>query len=187
MFLICLPHVSHTRCSTCHPAEESWCNDPAVHDGCRSSIAPGEVEVASGVFSLEKILDEHKARREVDESWVESRRVSGSLRGNILKVDSCGDREASGLDNAAATSVPPQMPEDMALMELETRRNILKQNYARREAELKDLYLSEVRELDRIESLGIDVRASRVKQSRDHLQSKPPNFSCTLILSSALS
>lgn len=158
-----------------------------MHDGCRSSIAPGEDEVASGVFSLEKILDEHKARREVDECWVESRRINGSFHGNILKVDSYGDRETSGLDNVAATSVPPQMPEDTVLMDLETRRNILKQSYARREAELKDLYLFEVRELDRIESLGIDVRASTEKQSRDHLQSKPTNFSCTLILPLALS
>ena len=158
-----------------------------MHDGCRRSIASGEVEVASGVFSLEKILDERKARLEVDESWVESRRVNGALRDNILKVGSCGNRGASGLDNVAATSAPPQMLEDMALMDLETRRNILLQSYARREAELKDLYLSEVRELDRIESLGIDARASRVKPSRDHLQSKPTNFRFTLSLPSALS
>lgn len=149
-------------------------------DGCGRSIASVEVEVSSGVFSLERILDEHKARLEVDESWVESRRVNGALRGKILKVDSCGNRGASGF--IAATSVPPQMPEDMALMDLKTRRNILKQSYARREAELRDIYLSEVRELDRIESLGIDARASRVKPSRDHLQSKPTIFRFTLSL-----
>lgn len=185
MLFMCLFYVSHTRCSTCHPAEDSRSKDPTVHDGCRRSIASGEVEVASGVFSLEKILDEHKARLEVDESWVESRRINGALRGNTLKVDSCGNRGVSGLDKVAATSVPPQMPEDM--VDLETRRNILKQSYARREAELKDFYLSEVRELDRIESLGIDARASRVKPSRDHSQSKPTNFRFTLSLPSALS
>lgn len=147
---------------------------------------------ANGFLQIESLVDERGMRPDISE-WVESRRESSSLRGNAFKVDSCVNSGIFGLEYVSTNAANLQQQGDRAhlqqqgdrahiqqqgdrtVMDLETRRNILKRNYAKREAELKDLYLSEVRELDRIESLelGFDACASRTEQNKKQLQSKP--------------
>ena len=141
---------------------------------------------ANGFLQVENLVVECGMRQDICE-WVESRRESSSLRGNAFKVDSRVNRGIFGLEYVSTNAVHLQQQGDRAVMDLETRRSILKRSYAKREAELKDLYLSEVRELDRIESLelGFDACASRTEQKRELLQSKFIDFISALDLRTA--